>query len=84
MKLRTASSFVMAWFLATAPNLKEQGKGISAHSRAMLKFLLPNVQDEPPPWLARLVLLGERDVTAMVVLALAPCWVFPRSTLELL
>jgi hypothetical protein len=28
---------------------------------------LPNVQDEPRPWLARLVLLGARDVTAMVV-----------------
>jgi hypothetical protein len=27
----------------------------------------PNVQDEPRPWLARLVLLGARDVTAMVV-----------------
>jgi hypothetical protein len=26
-----------------------------------------NVQDEPRPWLARLVLLGARDVTAMVV-----------------
>jgi hypothetical protein len=30
-------------------------------------FILPNVQDEPRPWLARLVLLGARDVTAMVV-----------------
>jgi hypothetical protein len=29
--------------------------------------LLPNVQDEPRPWLARLVLLGARGVTAMVV-----------------
>jgi hypothetical protein len=29
--------------------------------------LPPNVQDEPRPWLARLVLLGARDVTAMVV-----------------
>ena len=29
--------------------------------------VLPNVQDEPRPWLARLVLLGARDVTAMVV-----------------
>src|SRR5215204_821666 len=29
--------------------------------------ILPNVQDEPRPWLARLVLLGARDVTAMVV-----------------
>jgi hypothetical protein len=29
--------------------------------------LLPNVQDEPRPWLARAVLLGARDVTAMVV-----------------
>jgi hypothetical protein len=29
--------------------------------------LWPNVQDEPRPWLARLVLLGARDVTAMVV-----------------
>jgi hypothetical protein len=28
---------------------------------------LPNVQDEPRPWLARLVLLGARDVTAVVV-----------------
>jgi len=28
---------------------------------------LPNVQDEPRPWLARLVLLGARGVTAMVV-----------------
>jgi hypothetical protein len=28
---------------------------------------LANVQDEPRPWLARLVLLGARDVTAMVV-----------------
>jgi hypothetical protein len=28
---------------------------------------LPNVKDEPRPWLARLVLLGARDVTAMVV-----------------
>src|SRR5215216_7869429 len=32
----------------------------------MLKFG-PNVQDEPRPWLARLVLLGARGVTAMVV-----------------
>ena len=38
---------------------------------------MPNVQDEPRPWLARLVLLGARDVTAMVV-ALAPCWAFVR------
>jgi hypothetical protein len=30
-------------------------------------MILPNVQDEPRPWLARLVLLGARDVTAMVV-----------------
>jgi len=30
-------------------------------------FASPNVQDEPRPWLARLVLLGARDVTAMVV-----------------
>src|SRR5215216_2163552 len=29
--------------------------------------VLPNVQDEPRPWLARLVLLGARAVTAMVV-----------------
>jgi hypothetical protein len=29
--------------------------------------LLPNVQDEPRPWLARAVLLGARIVTAMVV-----------------
>jgi hypothetical protein len=29
--------------------------------------LLPNVQDEPRPRLARLVLLGARDVTAVVV-----------------
>src|SRR5688572_9409230 len=29
--------------------------------------LLPNVQDEPRPWLARAVLLGARVVTAMVV-----------------
>src|SRR5690349_5410769 len=28
---------------------------------------LPNAQDEPRPWLARLVPLGARDVTAMVV-----------------
>jgi hypothetical protein len=28
---------------------------------------MPNVQDEPRPWLARLVLLGARGVTAMVV-----------------
>src|SRR5687767_11701042 len=28
---------------------------------------LPNVQDEPRPWLARAVLLGARIVTAMVV-----------------
>jgi hypothetical protein len=28
---------------------------------------LPNVQDEPPPQPARLVLLGARDVTAVVV-----------------
>src|SRR5215207_5145717 len=28
---------------------------------------LPNVQDEPRPWLARAVLLGARTVTAMVV-----------------
>src|SRR5688572_2107480 len=31
------------------------------------RIILPNVQDEPRPWLARLVLLGARDVTAMVV-----------------
>jgi hypothetical protein len=28
---------------------------------------LPNVKDEPRPWLARAVLLGARIVTAMVV-----------------
>ena len=32
-----------------------------------LSGLLPNVQDEPRPWLARAVLLGARIVTAMVV-----------------
>jgi len=32
-----------------------------------ISILLPNVQDEPRPWLARLVLLGARGVTAMVV-----------------
>src|SRR5688572_27919538 len=35
--------------------------------RVFLIMILPNVQDEPRPWLARLVLLGARDVTAMVV-----------------
>ena len=30
-------------------------------------FILPNVKDEPRPWLARLVLLGARGVTAKVV-----------------
>src|SRR5688500_11475093 len=30
-------------------------------------IVLPNVQDEPRPWLARAVLLGARIVTAMVV-----------------
>ena len=30
-------------------------------------ILLPNVQDEPRPQLARLVLLGARGVTAVVV-----------------
>ena len=35
---------------------------LDAHAR-----FLPNVQDEPRPWLARLVLLGARGVTAMVV-----------------
>ena len=30
-------------------------------------MFLPNVQDEPRPWLARAVLLGARIVTAMVV-----------------
>ena len=33
----------------------------------MAHFALPNVQDEPRPWLARAVLLGARIVTAMVV-----------------
>jgi hypothetical protein len=33
----------------------------------MCFHFLPNVQDEPRPWLARLVLLGARGVTAMVV-----------------
>src|SRR5687768_16082682 len=32
-----------------------------------MRMLLPNVQDEPRPWLARAVLLGARVVTAMVV-----------------
>src|SRR5687767_9272468 len=41
---------------------------------------LPNVQDEPRPWLARAVLLGARVVTAMVVgsgalLAVSLLWV---------
>jgi hypothetical protein len=36
-------------------------------TRAEEERILPNVQDEPRPWLARLVLLGARDVTAMVV-----------------
>ena len=31
------------------------------------KNIMPNVQDEPRPWPARLVLLGARGVTAMVV-----------------
>jgi hypothetical protein len=30
-------------------------------------YFLPNVQDEPRPWLARLVLLGARDMTDVVV-----------------
>jgi hypothetical protein len=37
------------------------------HIRTSLAADEPNVQDEPRPWLARLVLLGARDVTAMVV-----------------
>jgi len=39
----------------------------SGAETALTCFVLPNVQDEPRPWLARLVLLGARDVTAMVV-----------------
>src|SRR5215207_2277354 len=35
--------------------------------RSLIGAVPPNVQDEPRPWLARLVLLGARDVTAMVV-----------------
>jgi hypothetical protein len=30
-------------------------------------WILPNVQDEPRPWLAQLGLFGARAVTAMVV-----------------
>ena len=46
--------------------------------------LLPNVQDEPRPWLARAVLLGARIVTAMVVgsgalLALLPSWLIDKA-----
>jgi hypothetical protein len=35
--------------------------------RSRTPEVLPNVQDEPRPWLARAVLLGARIVTAMVV-----------------
>src|SRR5947207_5797685 len=42
---------------------------LPAHASHLLKtvHILPNVKDEPRPWLARLVLLGARGVTAMVV-----------------
>ena len=40
---------------------------IDALHRSRTPEVLPNVQDEPRPWLARLVLLGARDVTAVVV-----------------
>src|SRR5947207_13042468 len=42
---------------------------LPAHASHLLKtvHILPNVRDEPRPWLARLVLLGARGVTAMVV-----------------
>ena len=36
-------------------------------SASEVVFILPNVQDEPRPQLARSVLLGARSVTAVVV-----------------
>src|SRR5687767_2655299 len=40
---------------------------MSTQIRTQSSVALPNVQDEPRPWLARSVLLGARIVTAMVV-----------------
>ena len=39
--------------------------------------MMPNVQDEPRPWLARALLLGARIVTAMVVGSGALLGLFP-------
>jgi hypothetical protein len=47
-------------------NTEEPNHRYISH-RYLAHEILPNVQDEPRPWLARLVLLGARDVTAMVV-----------------
>src|SRR5688500_17423317 len=43
------------------------GKELSQLVEILEVHVLPNVQDEPRPWPARLVLLGARGVTAMVV-----------------
>src|SRR5688500_13733403 len=58
-----------SWFGPTSS--KGMGKGFADFSTRIRAFVimrpLPNVQDEPRPWLARAVLLGARIVTAMVV-----------------
>ena len=50
----------------------------------LTQLSLPNVQDEPRPWLARAVLLGARIVTAMVVGsgALLGFWDFDRMSID--
>ena len=63
--------------LFSRPETEPENFLIAAHVRRQALYISqlissrshawPNVQDEPRPWLARLVLLGARDVTAMVV-----------------
>src|ERR1044071_8924100 len=62
--MRNPSSIVRHFWSAAFDG---QHTAASTITRASFFISLPNVQDEPRPWLARAVLLGARIVTAMVV-----------------
>jgi hypothetical protein len=64
------SFFFFAPRSGTAPSENSERSGLIINKESAACFIrvwVPNVKDEPRPWLARLVLLGARDVPAMVV-----------------
>lgn len=64
---RPECSKMKIWLVDQNPRMRHlSNSSISSWTSPSLS-LLPNVQDEPRPWLARAVLLGARIVTAMVV-----------------